>query len=146
MYSQSAGKCEIRNYHTPQRSHVGYHSEWTLSHCGRRYDLSLLWKNRGTSDVDSSYPLGAQAKKGSAVRRLKRYVSWVQYDVSQYGFYLPHGKIINTRWIFSTKGLRSVFLWCTNCWITIWHRWVATNIKDKRWKHLSDWSLLVEII
>ena len=27
--------------------------------------------------VDSSYPPGAQARKGSAVRRLKRYVSWV---------------------------------------------------------------------
>ncbi len=43
-------------------------------------------------DVGSSYPLGVQAKKGSAVRRLKRYVSWVQYDVSQYVFYLPHEK------------------------------------------------------
>lgn len=27
--------------------------------------------------VDSSYPPGALAGKGSAVRRLKRYVSWV---------------------------------------------------------------------
>jgi len=31
--------------------------------------------------VDSSYPLGVQAEKGPAVRRLKGYVSWVQYDV-----------------------------------------------------------------
>lgn len=29
--------------------------------------------------VDSSYPPGALAGKGSAVRRLKRYVSWVKY-------------------------------------------------------------------
>lgn len=29
--------------------------------------------------VDSPSPLGAQAKKGSAVRRLKRYASWVKY-------------------------------------------------------------------
>lgn len=65
--------------------------------------------------VDSSYPLGAQAEKGSAVRRLKRYVSWVQYDVSQYGSYLPHQRIIEFRWIFSTKGPESAFLWCTNC-------------------------------
>lgn len=39
-------------------------------------------------DVDSSYPGGASAAKGSAVRRVKRYVSWVKYDVSQYGPYL----------------------------------------------------------
>lgn len=82
-------------------------------------------------DVDSSYPLGAQAKKGSAVRRLKGYASWVQYDVSQYGSYLPSGRIVKFGGIFSTKGLRSVFPWCTNCWHKSWHRWVATNIKDK---------------
>lgn len=34
-------------------------------------------------DVDSSHPLGEEAKKGWAVRPLKRYVSWVNYDVSQ---------------------------------------------------------------
>ena len=45
-------------------------------------------------DVDSAYPPGVQAGKGSAVRRLKRYASWVQYDESQYGSYLPHGRII----------------------------------------------------
>jgi len=39
-------------------------------------------------DVDSSYPGGVAAPKGSAVRRIKRYVSWVKYDVSQYGPYL----------------------------------------------------------
>jgi len=39
-------------------------------------------------DVDSSYPGGAVAAKGSAVRRVKRYVSWVKYVVRQYGFYL----------------------------------------------------------
>lgn len=35
-------------------------------------------------DVDSSYPLGAQAEKGSAVRRLKRYVSWVCFMATTY--------------------------------------------------------------
>jgi len=39
-------------------------------------------------DVDSSYPFGASSEKGSAVRRVKGYASWVQYDVSQYGPYL----------------------------------------------------------
>jgi len=39
-------------------------------------------------DVDSSYPSGAEAAKGPTVRRLKRYASWVQNGVSQFGFYL----------------------------------------------------------
>jgi hypothetical protein len=39
-------------------------------------------------DVDSSHPGGVAAPKGSAVRRLKRYVSWVQTDASQVGPYL----------------------------------------------------------
>lgn len=43
-------------------------------------------------DVDSSYPGGAIAPKGSAVRRVKWYVSWVKYVVKQYGSYLLMGK------------------------------------------------------
>jgi len=39
-------------------------------------------------DVDSSHPGGAQSTKGSAVRRLKWYVSWVQNVVRQFGPYL----------------------------------------------------------
>lgn len=46
-------------------------------------------------DVDSSHPPGAVAWKGSAVRWLKRYASWVQYDVSQYGPYLLKEKVID---------------------------------------------------
>lgn len=39
-------------------------------------------------DVDSSHPGGVGAPKGSAVRRVKWYVSWVKYVVRQYGSYL----------------------------------------------------------
>lgn len=39
-------------------------------------------------DVDSSHPGAEAGSKGSAVRRLKRYVSWVQTVVRQVGFYL----------------------------------------------------------
>ncbi len=39
-------------------------------------------------DVGSSHPGGEGAPKGSAVRRLKRYVSWVQTVVRQVGPYL----------------------------------------------------------
>ncbi|OIO73214.1 MAG: RNAase [Elusimicrobia bacterium CG1_02_37_114] len=40
-------------------------------------------------DVGSSHPGAGAGPKGLAVRQLKRYVSWVQYVVRQYGLYLP---------------------------------------------------------
>ncbi len=40
-------------------------------------------------DVGSSHPPAEVGGKGLAVRQLKRYVSWVQYVVRQYGLYLP---------------------------------------------------------
>lgn len=43
-------------------------------------------------DVGSSYPRAGEGSKGSAVRRVKGYVSWVKYDASQYGFYLLGGE------------------------------------------------------
>jgi len=42
-------------------------------------------------DVDSSHPGCVVAPKGSAVRRVKWYVSWVKYVVRQYGSYLLMG-------------------------------------------------------
>ena len=41
------------------------------------------------SDVGSSYPGAGAGPKGLAVRQLKRYVSWVQNVVRQFGPYLP---------------------------------------------------------
>ena len=38
-------------------------------------------------DVGSSHPGGEEAPKGSTVRRLKRYASWVQTVVRQVGLY-----------------------------------------------------------
>eukprot|EP01031_Cornospumella_fuschlensis_P025549 gene25549-30851_t len=40
-------------------------------------------------DVGSSHPGAEVGSKGSAVRRLKWYVSWVQNVVRQFGPYLP---------------------------------------------------------
>lgn len=40
-------------------------------------------------DVGSSYPGAGVGPKGSAVRRLKWYASWVQNVVRQFGPYLP---------------------------------------------------------
>ena len=45
-------------------------------------------------DVDSSHPGAGAGPKGSAVRRLKWYVSWVQNVVRQFGPYLL--------WVFET--------------------------------------------
>ena len=39
-------------------------------------------------DVGSAHPGGEEAPKGRAVRPLKRYVSWVQNVVRQFGPYL----------------------------------------------------------
>ena len=39
-------------------------------------------------DVDSSYPGAEEGPKGLAVRQLKRYASWVQNVVRQFGPYL----------------------------------------------------------
>ena len=62
--------------------------------------------------VDSSHPPGVQAGKGSTVRRLKWYVSWVQYDVSQYSPYLLVGHIEYKEHLVSTKGPSGAHLWC----------------------------------
>ena len=45
-------------------------------------------------DVGSSHPGGGEAPKGMAVRHLKRYASWVQNVVRQFGLYLPRSKEI----------------------------------------------------
>ena len=42
------------------------------------------WANR---DVGSSHPGAEEGPKGPAVRRLKRYASWVQNVVRQFGLY-----------------------------------------------------------
>ena len=54
-------------------SHPSVHSDGSVRHL----------------DVGSTHPGGEAAPKGSAVRRLKCYVSWVQTVVRQVGPYLP---------------------------------------------------------
>ena len=62
-------------------------------------------------DVDSSHPGGAQSSKGSAVRRLKWYVSWVQNVVRQFGPYLLYIKKKFVNVYLSTRGPGRVNLW-----------------------------------
>ena len=38
----------------------------------------MVFVNKQACDVDSSHPPGEEARKGRAVRPLRRYVSWVQ--------------------------------------------------------------------
>jgi len=54
--------------------------------------------NRHLYDVGSSHPGGEVAPKGSAVRRLKRYASWVQTVVRQVGPFLPWALRLERSW------------------------------------------------
>ena len=69
----------IRRY--PEKDNVIVCS---ISNNGRHID-GPVWH----LDVGSSHPPAEAGGKGLAVRQLKRYVSWVQYVVRQYGLYLP---------------------------------------------------------
>src|SRR6187431_3778316 len=66
-------------------------------------------------DVGSSHPGGGAPSKGPAVRRLKRYVSWVQNVVRQFGLY-PLWTIGNLRESTpSTRGPGRTHRWCISC-------------------------------
>ena len=52
---------------------------------GRVHSDGIVWH----LDVGSSHPGAGEGPKGMAVRHLKRYVSWVQNVVRQFGLYLP---------------------------------------------------------
>ena len=62
-----------------------WYLEWTISGKG----IVCAISNNRIIVVGSTYPGGGEAPKGSAVRRLKSYVSWVQTVVRQVGPYLP---------------------------------------------------------
>jgi hypothetical protein len=49
--------------------------------------VSALGNKWFDSDVGSSHPGAGEGPKGPAVRRLKRYASWVQNVVRQFGLY-----------------------------------------------------------
>lgn len=55
-------------------------------------------------DVDSTYPPGVEYWKGSAVRRLKGYVSWVKNVVKQFGSYLLYILKVNGEFTLCTQG------------------------------------------
>jgi hypothetical protein len=59
----------------------------TLGITGLYHERVQIGRGSWHLDVDSTYPPGVEARKGPAVRRIKGYVSWVKYDVSQYGSY-----------------------------------------------------------
>jgi len=68
-------------------------------------------------DVDSSHPGGEEVPKGSAVRRLKWYVSWVQNVVRQFGPYLPWVLknweeliLVREDWVEQTSGIPVVVI------------------------------------
>ena len=72
----------------PRGRAVAYRIKATLGitglSCPRVHIDGKVWH----LDVGSSHPGAEVGPKGSAVRRLKRYVSWVQNVVRQFGPYL----------------------------------------------------------
>ena len=55
------------------------------ANCAREHKLSAQF---GTSMSALLIHMNVRVMKGSTVRRLKSYTSWVKYVVRQYGFYL----------------------------------------------------------
>src|SRR5210317_907337 len=66
-------------------------------------------------DVGSSHPGGEAAPKGMAVRHLKRYASWVQNVVRQFGLYPPRACRNLRKAAPSTRGPEWTNLWCIGC-------------------------------
>ena len=87
-------------------------------------------------DVGSSHPGGGAPSKGSAVRRLKWYASWVQNVVRQFGLYPAWSLGILRRSAPSTRGPGWTNLWCIGC-SHLLHCRVAMFGRDKRWKHIK---------
>ena len=82
-------------------------------------------------DVGSSHPGAEVGSKGWAVRPLKRYASWVQNVVRQFGLY-PVWTIGNLRGSTpSTRGPGRTHLWCIDCGHLL-HCRVAMCGLDKR--------------
>ena len=82
-------------------------------------------------DVGSSHPGAEVGPKGWAVRPLKRYASWVQNVVRQFGLY-PVWTIGNLRGSTpSTRGPGRTHLWCIDCGHLL-HCRVAMCGLDKR--------------
>ena len=82
-------------------------------------------------DVGSSHPGAEVRSKGWAVRPLKRYASWVQNVVRQFGLY-PVWTIGNLRGSTpSTRGPGRTHLWCIDCGHLL-HCRVAMCGLDKR--------------
>jgi hypothetical protein len=87
-------------------------------------------------DVGSSHPGAGEGPKGMAVRHLKRYASWVQNVVRQFGPYLLWTRRILRKFASSTRGPKWTNLWCIGCQ-AYWHGRVAKFGRDNHWKHLS---------
>src|SRR3989344_2059464 len=66
-------------------------------------------------DVGSSHPGAEEGPKGLAVRQLKRYASWVQNVVRQFGLYPPSSLRNVKEATPSTRGPELTNLWCTCC-------------------------------
>ena len=82
-------------------------------------------------DVDSSHPGAGEGPKGLAVRQLKRYASWVQNVVRQFGPYPLWALGYLRGAASSTRGPKWTDQWCSGCTAKCTSR-VAMFGEDKR--------------
>jgi len=66
---------------------IAYQMKGTLGITGLYFLRVHIDRNVWYFDVDLLYPCDGAVAKGSVVRRLKQYMSWVQNVVKQFGFY-----------------------------------------------------------
>lgn len=66
---------------------IAYQMKGTLGITGLYFLRVHIDRNVWYFDVGLLYPCGVAIAKGSVVRRLKQYMSWVQNVVKQFGFY-----------------------------------------------------------
>ena len=101
---------------TPAKEDQGYVPHSRSYGRSQEEDIVCTTRNCGDMyDVGSSHPGAGEGPKGLAVRQLKRYASWVQNVVRQFGLY-PPWSFRNVKEVApSTRGPERTNLWCTCC-------------------------------
>ena len=89
-------------------------------------------------DVGSSHPGGEEAPKGLAVRQLKRYASWVQNVVRQFGLYPLRALSVLRGADLSTRGPDWTDRWWRSCGTT---RRLRSYVRQQEPLKASKWEM-----
>ena len=105
-FSDLIGESSIKNWANTSPPDFRYLGE----------DIVRAISNNGLScDVGSSHPGAVAGPKGWSVRPLKRYASWVQNVVRQFGLYPVQAFGFLKRLFSSTRRPRRGNPWCISC-------------------------------